>query len=312
MPASAAPARWAVEPRPEVRCVREHPCSWLGCALLSLVENLTFWRIPRAPKLVQRKAWHLGLGERRHRSLCTCGEPAPRPATPAVFDDAGVGCSRSLDPPPPPHVVQSKAEAKAVAESTAKKLNEWQQRKDEYAGKAQYATDKAATAGKVKLAATLLGKLWFVPGAGTLAGAIGGVAALTQSDQECQACCFKFMGALAGYAGPFQKWADLGHDVPGFIIFKEANRLVDEYLHNDGFASLETADKKLGADAWTLNFRLLQLDLVTAIQQVPSMCVCVSSNPFCVCDCWGWGDAVGEDGGCFTCRANAWFTRAAS
>ena len=170
----------------------------------------------------------------------------------------------------PPRVVQGKAEAEAEAEaaSTVEKLNEWQQRKDENAGKAEAAKGKAAIAGRVKLAATLLGGLWFVPGAGTLAKAIGGVAALTKSNLECQACCFKFMSALAGFAVAFKKWAALGKQVPGFAVFQEATTLVDEYLHNDGFASLKTADKKLDADAWTQKFRALQLDLVTAISLV--------------------------------------------
>ena len=35
--------------RPAVRGVRERPCTWLVCMLLSLVKNPTFWRIPRAP-----------------------------------------------------------------------------------------------------------------------------------------------------------------------------------------------------------------------------------------------------------------------
>ena len=120
----------------------------------------------------------------------------------------------------PSRTVQDKVAVAAAVDDAVKKLEAWQAQKDVNASKGQAAKDKAVTAGKVKLAAQVLGKLFFVPGAGTLAKAIGGGAGLAKSNYACQACCFKFMGTLAGYAGPFQKWADLGQDIPGFTIFR--------------------------------------------------------------------------------------------
>ena len=153
--------------------------------------------------------------------------------------------------------------------ATAAALETWLNGKDENASRADAAAGKAATAAAAKTGASVLGALAsFVPGAGALACAIGGIAGLAKSHYKCQAACFEFIGMVAGYADPFNKWAALKEPVPGFVVFEDAVALVNEYLGSNNGSALKKAKQIKDAEDWLDKFRAMPLKLVMAVQQV--------------------------------------------